>query len=360
MALVLFYFYVTQFIYMKNIAFAFILAASCLALQAQNAESDYLYTTKSFKDASPKKIIAGTSHGNISVSDVPASQTRVEVYVRGSNSNQILSKQEIQKKLDEYYSMEISLSGDVLNASVRQKKDIPLNESGLSISFEIYAPKTASSTLKTSHGNIDLSGLEGSQNAETSHGNITISKITGKVVGQTSHGDISVTDCNNDIDVSTDHGDIAARSCEGTIKLITSHGNIDLRALKGKVHAGTQHGNVSGNTIGGELTASTTHGDVNLDAMSCSVDASTEHGNISLSVVNITGEIVTSNVNGNISLELPKGKGLDLDLQGRSVSVDGMQHFTGSKSKDLVKGSANGGGTKVSAKTDKEVSMTFR
>jgi DUF4097 and DUF4098 domain-containing protein YvlB len=360
MPLVLLHIYITQFIYMKNIAFAFMLVASCLALQAQNTESDYLYTTKSFRDTSPKKIIAGTSHGNISVSDVPASQTRVEVYVRSGNGNQDLSKQEIQKRLDEYYTLEVTLSGDVLNASARQKKDILLNETGLSISFVIYAPKNASSVLKTSHGNIDLTGLEGSQDVETSHGNITLSKIMGKMVGQTSHGNVSVTDCNNDIDVSTDHGDITGRNCDGMIKLITSHGNIDLRDLKGKVRAGTSHGDVTGNNIGGELTASTSHGNVNLDGMSCSVNASTDHGDISLSAVNITGEIVMDNANGNITLELPKGKGLDLDLQGREVSVDGMQNFAGSKSKDLVKGSANGGGIKVSAKTDKEARVTFR
>jgi hypothetical protein len=345
---------------MKNIAFAFVLSVFCLTLQAQNSVSDNLYTTKSFRDASPKKIIAGTSHGNISVSEVPASQTRVEVYVHSSRGDQELNKQEIQKKLDEYYTLDISLSGEVLNISARQKKDILFNESGLSISFEIYVPKTASSILKTSHGNIDLKGLEGSQDAETSHGDITISKISGKVIGQTSHGNVSVTDCNNDIDVSTDHGDITGRNCEGTIKLITSHGNIDLKDLKGKVRAATQHGNVSGNTIGGELTGSTSHGDVILNGMSCSVNASTDHGNISFSAVNITGEIVMNNNNGNISLELPKGKGFDLNLQGRDVSVDGMQNFTGSKSKDLVKGSTNGGGTKVSAKTDKEASLTFR
>jgi DUF4097 and DUF4098 domain-containing protein YvlB len=345
---------------MKNIALAFILTASCLALQAQNSESDYLYTTKSFKDASPKKIIAGTSHGNISVSDVPASQTRVEVYVRNNNSNLNLSKQEIQKKLDEYYSLEISLSGDVLNAFVRRKKEILVNESGLSISFVIYAPKTASSTLKTSHGNIDLTGLEGSQDAETSHGDITISKITGKVVGQTSHGNVSVTDCKNEIDVSTSHGDITGRNCAGTIKLITSHGNIDLRDLKGKVRAGTSHGNVSGNSIEGEVTASTSHGNVSLDGMSSSVNASTDHGDISLTAVTITGEIVMNNGNGNISLELPKGKGLNLDLQGKNVYVDELQNFTGTKEKDLVKGSTNGGGIKVSAKTDREARVTFR
>jgi DUF4097 and DUF4098 domain-containing protein YvlB len=346
---------------MKKIAFLFILAASCLVLRAQHSESEYLYTTKVFKDASPKKIVVGTSHGNISVSDVPASQTRVEVYVRPSNYNQDLSKQEVQKKLDEYYTLEISLSGDVLNITARQKKDFILNnESGLSISFEIFVPKTATSNLKTSHGNIDLTGLEGSQNLETSHGNLNISKIKGKVVGRTSHGDISVTDCNNDIDVSTDHGNVAGKNCEGTIKLITSHGNIDLTDLKGKVRASTEHGNVSGNTIGGELIASTSHGNVNMDGTSCSVNASTDHGDISLTAVHITGEIVINNDNGNISLDLPKGNGLDLDLQGREVSVDGMQNFNGSKSKDLVKGSTNGGGIKVSAKTDREARLTFR
>ncbi|HEY4968191.1 MAG TPA: DUF4097 family beta strand repeat-containing protein, partial [Puia sp.] len=117
---------------------------------------------------------------------------------------------------------------------------------------------------------------------------------------------------------------------------------------------------VSGNSIGGELIASTSHGNVNLDGVSCSVNASTDHGDISLSVVNITGDIVMSNDNGNISLELPKGKGLDLNLQGRNVSVDGMQNFTGSKSKDLVRGSTNGGGIKVSARTNREARLSFR
>ncbi|MEJ0081501.1 MAG: hypothetical protein WDM78_11295 [Puia sp.] len=107
---------------MKNIAFAFILTASCLSLQAQHSESDYLYTTKSFKDASPKKIMAGTSHGNIAVSDVPSSETRVEVYIHSSNGNQELTKQEIQKKLDQDYILEISLSGDVLNAFCASEK----------------------------------------------------------------------------------------------------------------------------------------------------------------------------------------------------------------------------------------------
>ncbi len=345
---------------MKNIALAFILALSCLSLRAQHEDADYLYTTKTFQGASPKKIMAGTSHGNISVSDVSASQTRVEVYVHNSNYNQTLSKQEIQKRLDQYYTLEISLSGDVLNASARQKINDILNENRLSISFVIYTPRTASSVLKTSHGNIDLTGLEGNQDAETSHGDITISKITGKLVAQTSHGNVTVTDCKNDIDASTDHGDVSGRNCEGTIKLITSHGNVDLRDLKGKVRAGTDHGDISGNAITGDLVASTSHGNVDLDGTSCSVNASTDHGDISVTATSITGEIATHNGNGNINLTLPKGKGLDLDLQGKEVSVDALQNFNGTKAKDQVNGTINGGGIKVSARTDRDAHLSFR
>ena len=345
---------------MKKFAFAFILAAASLVVQAQNGESRYLYTTKSFQGASPKNINATTSHGNISVSDVPSSQTRVEVYIHANNGNQELSKEEIQKKLDEYYSLEISLSGDELTASARQKKDFSFSESSLSISFEIFTPKDASATLKTSHGNIELSGLQGKQDVETSHGNISIDNITGKVFGETSHGNVTVKGCSNEVDVSTDHGNIEGRKCDGTLKFITSNGNLDLTDLKGKIRAGTTHGNVFARTVSGELNTSTSHGDVNLEDMSSSVDASTNHGNISVTVNKINGQIVMNNENGNISLELPKGIGLNLDLQGRHVTVDGMQNFDGAKSKDLVKGSTNGGGTKISAKTDKEVSLTFR
>src|ERR1700683_5390301 len=115
---------------MKKFAFAIVLAAACFALQAQHSESDYLYTTKSFQGSSPKNIKATTSHGNIAISDVPASQCRVEVYIRASSSDRELSKEDIQKKLDEYYTLEISLSGDVLTASAQQKKEIPFSQSG--------------------------------------------------------------------------------------------------------------------------------------------------------------------------------------------------------------------------------------
>jgi hypothetical protein len=86
---------------MRKIIFVAIFATAYSVSLAQTNSSRDLYLTKSFNDASFKKINAETSHGNIAVSVVPAADTRIEVYIRSSNSNEELSKEEIQKKLDE-------------------------------------------------------------------------------------------------------------------------------------------------------------------------------------------------------------------------------------------------------------------
>jgi hypothetical protein len=328
---------------MRKIIFVAILATVYSVSVAQTNSSKDLYLTKSFNDAGFKKIDAETSHGDIAVSVVPAADTRIEVYVHSSNSLMELSKQEIQKKLDEYYTLDVLLAADVLRAVVHQKKEFMTGQSSLSISFRIYVAKDKSTVLKTSHGNIELSGMEGSQELATSHGNISAEHISGKLTARTSHGDVSVTDSKDDIDIRTDHGDLV------------------LHNVKGKVHAGTDHGNIDGHIIEGVLYASTSHGDVTLENLGCSVETSTDHGNIALSFEKISGDITAGDSHGDISLQLPKGNGIDLDLRGKGVDMVALQNFNGTRKKDEIKGTMNGGGAKVSAETDKgQISLTFR
>ncbi len=307
-----------------------------------NSSKD-LYLTKSFNDADFKKIDAETTHGDIAVSVVPAASTRIEVYIRSSDSYEELSKEQIKKRLDEYYTLDISLTSDEVRAVVHKKRDFMNEHPSLRISFMIYATKSKSTLLKTDHGNIELSGMEGSQELRTDHGDISAEHITGKLVAATDHGNVSVKESNNDIDIRTDHGDLM------------------LNNVKGKVHAVTDHGNVDGHMIEGVLYASTDHGDVNLENLTCSVETSTDHGNISVSVDKISGDITAGNSNGDISVQLPKGNGLNLDLRGRDVNTGTLENFSGTKDKDELKGSLNGGGTHVYAKTDKgQISLRFR
>ena len=54
-----------------------------------------------------------------------------------------------------------------------------------------------------------------------------------------------------------------------------------------------------------------------------------------------------SNSAGNIVLELPKGKGMDLDLSGDRIKTDHLDNFNGKINDDEVNGKLNGGGVLV-------------
>jgi DUF4097 and DUF4098 domain-containing protein YvlB len=332
---------------MKKIIFALLLVSSAGFVRAQFNSLNDPFMTKTLSNESFQKINASTSHGNISVSPVAAAEARIEVYIHGNGigiGDQRLSKEEIQSRLDEYYTLEVTVSNGELRAIARQKPNVftTVNwKRSLSISFRIYSSQATATDLKTSHGNIDLAGMSGEQDLGTSHGNITVDKITGKLTGGTSHGDVFVKNVTEGVDVSTSHGNVHAESCGGTVKLNTSNGDVSLNKIKGKIHAGTSHGNIGGDTVEGELSAVTSHGDINLSNLNASVETSTSHGNI--------------------SLQLQKGKGLDIDLHGKSIRLNQMENFSGSKESRSMKGTLNGGGSIVKAETSHgTVSLDFK
>jgi len=330
---------------MKKVLFAFLLVSSAIFGQAQFNSLKEPFITKSLSNESFQKINASTSHGNIAVSPVVASGARIEVFIHGNGvGDQRLSKEEIQSRLDEYYELEVSVSNGELHAIAKQKPKAfnSVNwKRSLSISFRIYSAQPASTDLKTSHGDIDLSGMNGNQELGTSHGNIRVDKISGKLTGGTSHGDVSVNDVSEGVDVSTSHGNISADNCSGNVKLSTSNGDVRIKKVKGKIHAGTSHGNVDGDMIEGELSAVTSHGDIAFSNLNASVETSTSHGNI--------------------SLQLPKGKGLDIDLHAKNIRLSQLENFSGSKETRAMKGTLNGGGTIVKAETSQgTVSLEFK
>lgn len=330
---------------MKKIIFTCLLVSSMFFVHAQFNSLNDPFITKSLSNESFQKINASTSHGNLSVSPAAASEARIEVFIHGNGiADQQLSKEEIQSRLDEYYSLEVAVSNGELHAIAKEKANafnLHNWKQSLSISFRIYSPQAAATVLKTSHGNIDLSGMNGDQELGTSHGNITVDKITGKLTGGTSHGNVSVKNVSEGVDVSTSHGNINAENCGGNIKLSTSNGDVSLNKLKGKIHAGTSHGNIGGDMVEGELNAVTSHGDIEFSNLNASVETSTSHGNI--------------------SLQLPKGKGIDIDLHGKSIRLNQLENFSGSKESRSMKGTLNGGGSIVKAETNHgTVSLEFK
>jgi DUF4097 and DUF4098 domain-containing protein YvlB len=325
---------------MKKIFFALLFALP-LFLHAQKEP----FIIKSLTNEKFSQLDITTAHGNITVEKVPASEARIEVYIygNGGDMDRRISKEEIQKRLDQYYVFEIATESGKLKAIARTKDNMgnTLNwKKSLSISFAIFTAEAMPGDLKTSHGNIEVSNMSGTQELSTSHGNIVVKEIAGSVSGGTSHGNLHIKNISEGVKLRTSHGNIIAEHCDGNVTLTTSNGNVTLNSLKGKIDAQTTHGNIEGDALSGQLAASTSHGDISL--------------------TNLDGPVETSTSHGNITLQLPKGKGVDLDLHGKRISVDKLENFSGSKEERKLKGTMNGGGMIVKAETSQgNVSVKF-
>ncbi|MEO7489925.1 MAG: hypothetical protein ABIU77_22610 [Ferruginibacter sp.] len=346
---------------MKKLLMILLVACSTGSLFAQNEKQPFL--TKSFSGDAVKEVEAITSGGNIDVTSVAAGQERVEVFIWPSNRNKnaSVSKEEIQQKLDELYDVKIEVAGNKLTAVVKPKHNNMNWKNSLSVSYKIFVNQNIATHLTTSGGNISLAALSGEQHFTTSGGNIVVDHVKGKLKGTTSGGNIDVKDADDDIEMTTSGGNIDASNCNGKIKLSTSGGNLMLTGLSGDIHATTSGGDVKGDDIKGDLTAHTSGGNVKLAGLSCNVSAGTSGGDVRVAVKEPGKFIKLTNSGGKIDLELPAGKGYNLDISGDKVKTDGLTNFSGKASDTELRGTLNGGGTEVTANAGgSKISLTFK
>ncbi|MDP4264627.1 MAG: hypothetical protein Q8941_19010 [Bacteroidota bacterium] len=327
-----------------------IVLQASLTMAQFNAEKDP-FMTKPLSNENIKNAEVQTSGGSISVSAVNPSEARIEVYIQAGNGKGNLSKEEIQKRLDGKYDLTISVSNNKVRAIAKNKVNISDWKNALSISFKVFVPKNVSTDLNTSGGSINLDGISGDQDFTTSGGSLNVENVSGKVRGRTSGGSINVENSTDDIELTTSGGSISAGNCNGKLKLTTSGGSLELKDLAGDIEATTSGGSVRGKRIAGRLSSHTSGGSIYLDDLTCSLETSTSGGNIDITVKEPGKYIKVSNSSGDIELQLPKGKGLDLDLSANKIKTDQFDNFKGKIEEGIVEGTINGGGIPVEVRS---------
>lgn len=204
---------------------------------------------------------------------------------------------------------------------------------------------------------------------ETSGGDITIENLDGNVKLATSGGDIELGAISGDeITVTTSGGDIDAGSLSGRVKLTTSGGDIDLGSVNGpeisvrtsggdidagnltatRVDVRTSGGDISLGGVTGETTVKTSGGDIEVGRMNGSLDAATSGGDIEVRMT-AAAELSLSTTGGSIDILAPSNLGASLNLRASQVAMEGGARFQGTKKKDVVDGTINGGGPRISA-----------
>ena len=336
---------------MKRSFFIALIALQAFSINAQNKQDNEPFITKSFSNTPIKNVTAETTGGNISVSGDSKGDTRIEVYVHQNNyKGNDLSKDEIQKRLDADYNLNISADNGTLTATAKPKERNMNWKKALSISFRIFTPVNVTTDLQTSGGNIELNNVSGKQRFGTSGGNLRINNVSEDIKGRTSGGNIQLTNCKDEIDLQTSGGNIQASNCTGNIDLETSGGSLKLSDLKGKIKAHTSGGNVQGESISGELISHTSGGNIDMQRLSCSLETSTSGGNIDVSIKELGKYITINNSGGNIALEMPGNKGVDLKLAADKIKTGTLNNFNGKSDDDEINGTLNGGGIPVSVR----------
>jgi DUF4097 and DUF4098 domain-containing protein YvlB len=315
-------------------------------LRAQSDKQPFL--TKSLAGESINSVEAKTTGGNIAVTATSQSESRVEVYISPNNwKNNNLSKEEIQKRLNEDYELSVTVANNQVRA-IAKPKDRNMNwKKALNISFHVFVTKNVSSDLTTSGGNIKLSGISGTQDFTTSGGNLDLDNLSGKITGRTSGGNIQLSNSKDDIDLTTSGGNITAENSDGKLRLVTSGGSLSLKRLKGNIKATTSGGNIYGEFISDELDTHTSGGNISLRNMSCDLETSTSGGNIDVEMKELFKYVSISNSSGNIDLQMPGNKGVDLKLKGGKIKTSSFANFSGSVEDDRIDGKLNGGGSSV-------------
>jgi len=95
---------------MKTYLTLFIVACQSVVALAQDNENKTPYLTKSLAGDAISSVIVSTSAGGIMVSGRSDEAARIEVYIQGNNGHE-LSNEEIKKRLDEDYDMNIAVNG---------------------------------------------------------------------------------------------------------------------------------------------------------------------------------------------------------------------------------------------------------
>lgn len=319
-------------IYLTVAAFIIFVAAS------HSQDFDYSFKEE-YKMNLPAELSLSSFDGNIEV--FPSNGDVIQVYYIVRKDIRLLKID--RKELEKEIIVDVDHDNSHLEIRVEPKdkwtsgwRDQP------NVHFKVYVPNRTSCELKTSDGNVALSGLSGRQHIRTSDGNINLSEINGDVMGNTSDGNINTKRIKGSVEVKTSDGDITLDNIDGTVRSSTSDGNIRITKVKG------------------DIMARTSDGDIAFEAVSGSMDAVTSDGNVRGEFADLRNQVTIRTSDGNIDLVAPKGLGLNLNIKGESLNVP-LTNFSGHSEDERIEGTVNGGGVAVNLVTsDGRVSLGYR
>ena len=261
---------------------------------------------KNFTVAPGGTLMLATDIGSVGVTGTDGKEVTILAVLRGS-----------AKDIDEFSVEAVQTDRGVEVKGESKRSGWLWKWDDIEVSFTVRVPREYNVKLNTSGGDLNVSSLRGTAGGETSGGNITLKDIEGAVLMGTSGGNIRVERVKGDVRMETSGGNITITDVKGGLDVNTSGGNITIGEIDGKIHAETSGGDVV----------------------------------VRLKEANRGVFVETSG--GDIEIGLPAGVGatIDASTSGGEVTCDLPITMTGKLDESRIRGTVNGGGEMVRART---------
>ena len=209
-------------------------------------------------------------------------------------------------------------------------------------------------TLKaeTTSGSITLKGCRDKVEVQSYSGNVQLGNVAGTLKAETTSGDIRVGDVDSAVVAQAYSGDVQLGDIAGAMKVETTSGDIRVGDVGGGVVVQAYSGDVQLGDIAGAVEVETTSGSIILRGGQSKVDMETYGGYILAEMTKQSRHQWTLETSGGeIVTRLFSRVTLDVDAQSSSGRVSSDFPVQGSKSKNSLKGTINGGGPLLKLRT---------
>lgn len=308
-------------------------------------DSDKPYMVKTFTASTIKKLKMNTSGGSLTVVGSTDSEAKIEVYIRGNNWNDEISKEELEERLKNY-ELSVTQEGSAILVFSKNKTN-DWGKKSLSISFKAFVPEKSSVDLNTNGGSISVKNIIENVNGKTSGGSIALKNCKNNINLKTSGGSISADNSSGNVTLSSSGGSISANDLDGIIDLKTSGGSINLDALKGTISAITSGGSIKATELRGKSVVKTSAGSIVLREVYGTLEAATSAGSLDAEILELGNSLNLSVSSGNMTVKMPMNKGVDLKCTAQKINTGTLYNFKGDTEKTSIKGTLNGGGIPV-------------
>jgi hypothetical protein len=193
---------------------------------------------------------------------------------------------------------------------------------GVTIHFEIEAPRMTETQAYTESGGIRIDGIAGPAVATTASGRTEISNVASEIKVNGHSGAIVVRNAGGNVFARNQSGGIQLSGIRGAVEAETTSGRTEVSDVSGEIRTTTHSGSINIDKASGAVVAHNSSGSIQAFQLGGSVRAETKSGAIRISQVS-PAPIRALAESGAIQVTLASGGGYLIDAQSVSGKVSG-------------------------------------